>query len=149
MQSKPHVERQMPYVRDSLWRGRDFASLEAMRAEAVRWCVEVAGARACRPLDGAAPLAVFDAAERDALRPLPPAPFAPARWSTAKVGPDIHARVDGVLYSLPWRYLGQTVHARSTAAMVQFFLDGQLVKTHPRKERGKQTEVSPVSRTPA
>ncbi|KEZ37577.1 IS21 family transposase [Frankia sp. CeD] len=139
---KPHVERQMPYVRDSFWRGRDFASLPEMRAAALTWCIEVAGARACRPLDGAAPLAVFTAAEREALRPLPPAPFVAARWSTAKVGPDIHARVDGVLYSLPWRYLGQTVHARQTAAMVQFFVDGQLVKTHPRKDRGKQTDLN-------
>jgi hypothetical protein len=53
-----------------------------------------------------------------------------------------HARVDGVLYSLPWRYLGRTVHARQTATMVQFFLDGQLVKTHPVKERGKQTDLN-------
>jgi transposase len=139
---KPHVERQMPYVRDSFWRGRSFASLEQMQDEALRWCVEVAGARACRPLDGAAPLAVFDAVEKQALLPLPPAPFVAARWSTAKVGPDIHARVENSLYSLPWRYLGQTVHARSTATMVQFFVAGQLVKTHPRKVRGKQTDLN-------
>jgi transposase len=139
---KPHVERHIPYVRDSFWRGRQFTSPAQMQADAVRWCLEVAGARACRPLDGAAPLAVFEAAEKAALRPLPPAPFVVARWSTAKVGPDIHARVDGVLYSLPWRYLGQTVHARATASMVQFFAGGELVKTHPRKERGKQTDLN-------
>ena len=55
---KPQVERPMPYVRDSLWRGRDFGSLSEMRAAALVWCTEVAGARACRPLDGAAPGAV-------------------------------------------------------------------------------------------
>jgi hypothetical protein len=132
----------MPYVRDSFWRGRSFASLAEMQAEAIRWCLQVAGARACRPLDGAAPLAVFNAVERDALRPLPAGPFVPARWACAKVGPDIHARVDGVLYSLPWRYLGRTVHARSTATMVQFFADGELVKTHPVKQRGKQTDLN-------
>ena len=65
---KPQVERPMPYVRDSFWRGREFASLAQMRADALVWCVEVAGARACRPLDGAAPAAVFAAVERDALR---------------------------------------------------------------------------------
>ncbi len=84
---KPHVERQMPYVRGSFWRGRQFGSLEQMRAEAVRWCVEVAGVRVRRLLDGAAPLAVFDAVEREALRPLPPSPFVAARCSTAKVAP--------------------------------------------------------------
>jgi len=30
---KPRVERQVPYVRDSFWRGREFGSMEQMRAE--------------------------------------------------------------------------------------------------------------------
>lgn len=137
---KPQVERPMPYVRDSFWRGREFSSLEVMRAGALVWCVEVAGARACRPLDGAAPAAVFAAVEAQALLPLPVAPFVLAGWSSAKVGPDIHAKVGATLYSLPWRYLGERVDARSTATMVQFFRQGELIKTHPRKERGKQTD---------
>jgi transposase len=40
---KPRVERPMPYVRHSFWRGRQFASLAQMQAEAERWCTEVAG----------------------------------------------------------------------------------------------------------
>ena len=84
---KPQVERPMPYVRDSFWRGREFTSLEAMRADAVAWSSEVAGNRACRPLDGAAPAAVFAAVELRALAPLPAAPFVLATWSCAKIGP--------------------------------------------------------------
>jgi transposase len=87
---KARVERPMPYVRDSFWRGREFTSLERMQAEAVRWSAEVAGRRPCRPLEGAAPAAVFDAVEKDALRPLPAGPFVLATWATAKIGPDIH-----------------------------------------------------------
>jgi transposase len=86
---KARVERPMPYVRDSFWRGRQFASLQQMQAEARRWCAEVAGRRACRPLDGAAPAAVFAATEAAALQSLPVKPFVPAIWSTGKVGPDI------------------------------------------------------------
>ncbi|MGH9061999.1 MAG: Mu transposase domain-containing protein, partial [Acidimicrobiales bacterium] len=139
---KPQVERPMPYVRDSFWRGREFTSLQAMRADAASWCVEVAGARACRPLDGAAPAAVFAAVEQQALGPLPRAPFVLAGWASTKIGPDIHAKVGATLYSLPWRYLGERVDARSTTTMVQFFRHGELIKTHPRKERGKQTDLS-------
>jgi len=138
---KARVERPMPYVRDSFWRGREWASLEAMRADARRWSAEVAGARECRPLEGAAPAAIFAAVEAAALAPLPAAPFVLATWSAAKVGPDIHAKVGATLYSLPWRYLGERVEARSTTAMVQFFRNGELIKTHPRKERGKQTDL--------
>ena len=139
---KPQVERPMPYVRDSFWRGREFASLEAMQAGAVRWSAEVAGRRACLPLEGAAPAAVFDAVEREAMRPLPAEPFVLASWARAKVGPDIHAQVNRVLYSVPWRHLGKTADVRITASMVQFFIGGELVKTHPRKMRGKQTDFA-------
>jgi transposase len=139
---KARVERPMPYVRDSFWRGREFGSLPQMQAEGARWSLEVAGQRRCRPLEGAAPAAVFDAAEKDALRPLPTEPFVLATWATAKIGPDIHAQVDRVLYSIPWQHIGKTADVRLTATMVQFFIGGQLVKTHPRKQRGKQTDFA-------
>jgi transposase len=139
---KARVERPMPYVRDSFWRGREFTSLERMQAEAARWSAEVAGRRQCRPLESAAPAAVFDAVEKDALRPLPAGPFVLATWATAKIGPDIHAQVDKVLYSVPWRHIGKTADVRITATMVQFFIGGQLVKSHPRKVRGKQTDFA-------
>ncbi|MEU1284526.1 hypothetical protein [Kitasatospora sp. NPDC005856] len=42
---------------------------------------------------GAAPLAVFEAAEAGALLPLPETRFVLAKWSTATVGPDIHIKV--------------------------------------------------------
>jgi transposase len=137
---KARVERPMPYVRDSFWRGREFASLERMQAEAALWSAEVAGQRACRPLEGAAPATVFDAVEKDALRPLPAGPFVLATWATAKIGPDIHAQVEKVLYSVPWRHIGKTADVRITATMVQFFIGGELVKSHPRKVHGKQTD---------
>jgi transposase len=139
---KPRVERPMPYVRDSFWRGREFTSLDHMQAAALSWCAEVAGARRCRPLDGAAPAAVFAAAEAETLRPLPPTPFVLATWSRAKVGPDIHVKAGRALYSVPWRLIGQHVDVRSTALVVQIFHSGELVKTHARAERGKRTDLA-------
>ena len=87
----------------------------------------VAGARAHRGLDGAAPLSVFTALEAATLVPLPTAPFELATWSTPKVGPDCHVKVGRVLYSVPWRL----IDARETDRQVEFFADGQLVKTRP------------------
>jgi transposase len=138
---KPRVERPMPYVRDSFWRGREFTSLEQMELGAVRWSRDVAGTRSCRPLDGAAPAAVFAAVEAPALRPLPATEFVLATWSSGKVGPDIHVKVGPVLYSVPWRLIGQRVHARSTATMVQIIHDGKVVATHVRRVRGRSTTV--------
>ena len=44
------------------------------------------------------------------------------------------------MYSLPWRHIGKTADVRVTDTMVQFFIGGELVKTHPRKSWGKQTD---------
>ena len=146
---KPRVERQMPYVRDSFWRGRVFGSLEQMQAEAELWCREVAARRSSRPLGGAQPGAVFAAAEADELTPLPRTPFVLARWSIGTVGPDIHVKVGKALYSVPWRHIGQRVDARATATSVQIFARGddgvsQLIATHPvsTSARLKRTDMS-------
>ena len=127
---KARVERPMPYVRDSFWRGREFSSLEQMQTDALRWSTEVAGRRACRPLGGAAPAVVFTATEQHTLQPLPVAPFDPASWSRPKVGPDIHVKVGKALYSVPWRFIGQHLDARACDTHVQLFHTGELVKTH-------------------
>ena len=131
----------MPYVRDSFWRGRTFTALEGMQVDAVRWSRDVAGTRSCRPLEGASPAAVFAAVEAPALGALPTVPFVLATWSTGKVGPDIHVKVGPALYSVPWRLLGQQVHARSTATMVQVVHEGKVVATHVRRQRGRATNV--------
>ena len=47
-----------------------------------------------------------------------------------------------MLYSVPWRHIGKTADVRITGAMVQFFIGGELVKSHPRKAQGKQTDLA-------
>jgi hypothetical protein len=97
-QAEARIERPMPYIRDSYWRGREFTCLDAMQAAALDWCRDVAGCRSCQPLGGAAPASVFAAAEAQALQPLPVRPFVLASWSSAMVGPDIHAKVGKTIY---------------------------------------------------
>ena len=139
---KPRVERPMPYVRDSFWRGREFVSLQHMQEQAVLWCKEVAGRRQCRPLGGAAPMTVFDAVEARELQPLPHKRFVLATWSTGTIGPDIHVRVGKSLYSVPWRHIGRRVDARETPTVVQIFDNGELIATHGRRPAGKSTDLS-------
>ena len=62
--------------------------------------------RACR-WEGAAPAVVFEAVEKDALKPLPSGPFTLATWATAKIGPDICSKAVMVLCSCT-RYRGST-----------------------------------------
>ncbi len=128
---KPKVERAMPYVRDSFFRGREFTSLAQMQDAALTWCRQVAGTRSHRGLDGASPQSVFDTVEKDALTPLPRADFQLTVWSTGKVGVDCHVLVGkGRLYSVPWRLIGQQVDARTAGAHVQILHQGKVVATH-------------------
>jgi hypothetical protein len=133
---KPRVERVMQYVRDSFWRGRSFASLTDMQTRAISWCREVAGVRAHRSLDGASPLAVFDALEAPALLALPARPFELARWLSPKVAPDCHIMVDKVLYSVPWAHVGARTDTRVSETTVAVHVAGKLVKTWPKAARG-------------
>ena len=43
-----------------------------------------------------------------------------------------------VLYSVPYRYLGQTLAVRVAAHTVEFYLDQELVKTHVRLQDGRR-----------
>jgi transposase len=131
---KPRVERPMQYVQDSFWRGREFTSLQQMQAAAVVWSREVAGTRQSRALDGQQPRFVFSTVEQHALGPLPRNEFQLAVWSTGKVATDCHVKVGKALYSVPWRLMGQKVHARTCGDVVQIVHDGDVVPpnvTHP------------------
>jgi transposase len=139
---KPRVERPMRYIRDSFFRGREFTSEAHMQSAALTWCTEVAGARRSRALDGASPMSVFLAFERQELHALPAEPFELGRWSTPKVGADCHIKVGKTLYSVPWRLIGRNVDAKETERRVEIFVDGTLIKTWLRLEKGKQTDWS-------
>lgn len=137
---KPRVERPMRYIRDSFFAGREWIDLAHLQSGAIDWCLQVAGRRPHRSLEGASPLAVFEALEAEALIRLPRVPFELASWSRPKVGPDCHVKVGRVLYSVPWRFLGHTLDARLGERSVELFSEGTLVKSHPRLARGRQTD---------
>jgi hypothetical protein len=113
-----------------------------MQTAALSWCIDVAGQRRHRSLDGAAPYTMFQAVKLPAMRPLPAESFEMARWSVPKVGADCHISVAGVLYSVPWRLIGRRVDARLSARRLEVFADNQLVKSHRRVERGRQTDYA-------
>lgn len=139
---KPRVERPMSYVRDSFWKGRQFDSLAQMQADAARWSTEVAGLRYSRALEGAQPLRIFEAIEADALIALPPRPFELSTWSIGTVGVDAHLKVGKALYSVPWRLIGQRLHARTAGDVVQIFAGTDVVATHVRRPSGRSTDFT-------
>jgi hypothetical protein len=43
---------------------------------------------------------------------------------------------------VPWRYLGRQLDARATDRRVELFWNGQLIKSHPVKAGGRQTDFA-------
>jgi transposase len=137
---KPRVERSGQYARQSFFRGREWASLEAMRAEAARWCREVAGQRT-HGTTREHPLPAFEARERAALAPLPARPWERVSWVRGVVQADCHLRAAGTWYSVPASYIRRTLDARVGERLVEVFDGAHLVTTHVRQERGRVTRT--------
>jgi len=125
---KPRVERAVPYVRDSFWRGRDFSSLSDMKGGALGWCSGVATQRPHRHLPGT--VGELFLHEQAALLPLPETPFELARWALATVHPDCHVQSDGRFFSVPWQHVGKQLHIRIGERVVCAYEGTALVKTH-------------------
>jgi hypothetical protein len=132
----------MPYVRDSFFRGRSFTSEEEMAAGALTWCNEVAGIRRHSSLEGAAPLSVFVDEELSRLLPLPLLPFELASWSRPTVRSDCYVKVGRALYTVSWHHIGKSLDAREGYRTVELFENGNVVKTWPRLEKGRQTDYA-------
>ncbi|MGH7481053.1 MAG: IS21 family transposase, partial [Longimicrobiales bacterium] len=136
---KPRIERAVPYVRDSFWSGRSFATFEQIVQGAVVWSREIAPRRRHRTR-GIPVRELFEQHERPALIALPGRPFALVDWHEVKVHPDCHVAIDRVLYSVPWQHVGKSLQARVSAALVELFDGDTLVKTHVRDSRRRITD---------
>lgn len=139
---KPQVERAMPYVRDSFFKGRQFQSLAEMQAAAERWCREVADQRPHRRLPGTVG-EVFFRVERPCLLPLPSEPFEVAHWAQATVHPDCQVQVQRTRYSVPWRLIGRRLDVRVGERVVRVYDQGTVVKTHLRRQ-GERRYLDPA-----
>ncbi|MGV9712275.1 Mu transposase domain-containing protein [Gordonia sp. NPDC003424] len=127
---KARVERPMPYIRDSFFRGREFDSVAQMQQAAIEWCLQVYGRHSHRGIDGMMPVTLFEQAERDVLKPLPPRRFELVTYHVGKVAPDCHVKAGKALYSVPWRLIGEQVRVRTCGDVVQVFADEEVVATH-------------------
>ena len=132
---KARVERSVPFVRESFFRGEEFRDLAEANQRAETWCRERAGRR----LHGTThrrPVEVFEMEARDKLLPSPKAPYDIPRFVDVKVHRDQHITVGRALYSIPENYVGEKVHVRSDSTLVRIYHQRQLIKTHPRMPVG-------------
>ena len=74
----------------------------------------------------------FEANERASLKQLPPVPYEVGTWCwNRKVQPNCHISYNKNWYSVPSKYLGQSVDLRVTTTEIQVFFKSDLIKRHP------------------
>lgn len=135
---KARVENQVPYVRERWFAGETFsADLSMLRESAERWCREVAGMRV-HGTTRRVPCEVFEVEELPHLLPVPEGRFDVPTWTRPRVHPDHHVQVARSLYSVPTRYIGKRLDARTDRTSVRLYLGTELVKAHPRVAPGKR-----------
>jgi len=138
---KARVERAVQPVRDDCFGGEKLRSIDDARRRARDWSLlEYAMRR--HSTTGRMPLEHFQAVEKSCLKPAPAEPYEVPLWCEPKVGRDQHAQVAKALYSLSRRFVGKRLQARADRTTVRFYDGRLLVKTHPRKTRGRSTDVS-------
>ena len=134
--NKPHVERQVPYVRENFFRGEQFIDQDDVQRRAIAWCLGQAGMRV-HGTTRRQPLVEFETKERAALLPLVPCErFDTPQWSEPRVHPDCHIRHGNALYSVPYTFIGKQVTVRSDRALVRIYSGGERIKLHARQPPG-------------
>jgi len=135
---KPHVERQVQYVRDNFFAGEEWRDREHVQERAVRWCTQTAGMRV-HGTTRKRPLVVFEEVEKPALKPLTKGRFVTPTWGQCKVHPDHHIQFLCASYSVPTRYIGQTVDVCSDGKLVRIYARGEQIKLHTRVGKGQRS----------
>lgn len=132
---KPHVERNVQYVRRNFFHGEDWSDGDRDHVQrcATTWCTEIAGSRT-HGTTGKKPLVVFRITEQPALLAVPDERFDVPQWGEHKVHPDHHISFQKSLYSVPTKYIGQKVTVRGDSGLVRVYHNAQLIKTHPRQK---------------
>jgi len=132
---KPHVERQVPYVRNNFFRGERFLHRDHAQREAARWCLKIAGMRT-HGTTKRQPFVEFESFEKSALTPAKSERFDTPHWAKPKVHPDCHVRFLNALYSVPYQYRGQESTVCGDSKLVRIYINQKLVKTHERQPPG-------------
>jgi len=137
-QDKGRVEKSVRDTRDDCFGGERLYKLEQARERALEWAHTEYGMRRHSTTQHL-PREHFETVEAAHLLAAPSRPYDVPTWCDPKVGRDHLAQVVRALYSLPTRWIGTRVRARADRATVRFYFRGELIKTHPRKQRGERS----------
>lgn len=133
---KGKTESGVGYTKDNALKGLKFESLQAQNAHLRNWNKRWARTR----IHGTTKKqvwALFTESEQKALKPLPDKLFQYFKVGSRKVQADGHIEVARAYYSVPHRYLGQTVKVHFNAEWVKVLHGTEVIAFHRKIEAGR------------
>jgi transposase len=132
---KGKTESGVGYTKDNALKGLKFESLDAQNAHLRHWNKRWARTR----IHGTTKKqvwALFVEAEQAALQPLPATAFPYFKFGIRKVHHDGHVEVDKAYYSVPHRYIGQSLNVHFNSTWVKVLDKNEVVAFHRKIQPG-------------
>ena len=140
---KPKVENAVLVVERwilAALRNRTFFNLTELN-EAIDNLLEKLNTKPFKKLSGSRQ-SVFTEQEKSTLKPLPIIRYEYAQWKKAIVNIDYHVELEGHYYSVPYRYVKESIEIRYSAMIVTIFKDNKQLCSHLRSYlKGKHTTI--------
>lgn len=111
-------------------RKRTFFSLHELN-QAIKELLEDLNNREMKHL-GKSRRELFESLEKPMLKPLPQHPYTFWEWRRVKVPPDYHVKFDNNYYSVPSRYVQETVDIRANQHLVEIYIKDKVIAYHKR-----------------
>lgn len=139
---KGKVERSIQIVRQQVLAGRHFNNICELNHYANEWCKDIIANEVTRTT-GETPRVKFDRDERQHLHSLPLIPYEHAQWQEVKVGRDQHITFKGSFYSVPTKYVHQTVMIKATLHMIYIYHNENQIKVYSRSYKKGSWQTTP------
>ncbi len=125
---KGKVESGIKYVKNNFFSGRKFKDEDDLTRQLRNWFdntnLRIHGTIRKVPRE------LFEAQEKDKLKPLPVNEFKMSCVGTRKVYHDCHIYVDYSYYSVPFEYVGKEVEIELTDKLLKIFYQGKEIAVH-------------------
>lgn len=99
--------------------------------EAIQPLLQAYNAKAFYELEGTR-FSQYLEIDKPALKPLPSNPYIFAEWKRARAGVDYHLAIEKHYYSVPYRFLKETIDVRLTPNTIECFHKGNRIALHKR-----------------
>ena len=129
---KGKVESGIKYVKGNFFLGRKFKDEDDLNRQLRNW-FDRANLRVHGTIRKV-PRELFEAQEKDKLKPLPMNEFKMSAVGTRKVYHDCHIYVDYSYYSVPFEYVGRDVETELTDKLLKVFYQGKEIAVHAKAD---------------